>query len=285
MTEPATEESLWDLSIGYLGLGMSCEFGLMQRYCGAEPLDLFRFGYMPLDGLLAQIDAGFKAFTDLSMLTIEPDKYCHEFVVRERTSGITLHTEKYLGQSSVHEVTHQEFRRIPRLVRKLMQELASGERIVVYCQEKLEPNEVAALHDALSRHGPLRLLVVSKALKPDDVGCVVRLADRSMMGYLDQVQPLRFARYPSVDVWLAILRVTDRMSKNDSVPAGAVWRPRESDFDVPSNVEAHLFWRALGNRRRGNIALAVKLFAEYRRQIPDPRAFGCEFDAEFQWGG
>jgi hypothetical protein len=275
-------EQAESLLVGYVGLGMSCEFGLVQRYCGAEPLDLLRFGYMPLEGLIGQIDAGFNGFTDTCNLTVKPDRHWHEFTVKERTSHISLHTEKYVGRSSVHDVIRQEFRRLPRLARKLAQELAAGERFVVYCKENLQPSEIDVLHSALLRQGPVSLLAVTQTPAPSDVGCVVKVDDGRMLGYLDRVQPLTFARYPSVDVWLAILRLARRMFQDLSLGVGTVGRPRDDDFEVPVNVEAHLFWRAMGARRRGDCASARALFAAYRMQFPDPDAFGCEFDSAFK---
>ena len=281
MNDREQTQSLLELLAGYVGLGMNCEFGLVQRYCGAEPLDLLRFGFVPFDGLIGQIDSRFAVFTDTCNLSVRPDRLWNEFIVKEWTSGITLHTERYVGRCSVHEVIRQEFRRIPRLARKLVQELAAGDRIVVYCMEDLQPGEIDALHGALRRQGPVCLLAVTQASEPCDVGCVVKLDDGCLLGYLDRVQPMAFARYPSVDVWLAIVRLARRMFRDRSLGVGTAVRPWDDDFDVPVAVEAHLFWRAMSSRRRGDHEASTALLAAYRGQFPDPNAFGCEFDSVF----
>ena len=276
--------TVWDLVVGYLAIGVNCELGLVQRYCGAEPLDLLRFGFMPLDGTIHQIDVGFAAFADLSTFAIELAKHGNEFMLREPTSRILLHTEKYAGQHTTEEVMRQESRRIPRLARKLAQELALGERVAVLCMDDPQTNQVAALQGALLRHGPVNLLVITQAPTPDDIGCVVQLGERLTMGYLDRVQPVGFARYPSLDIWLAIMRVTERKMQDFSVSVGSVERPVEADFDVPSTIEAHLFWRAQQAWRLGQHDAARALFAAYRQQFPDPNAFGCEFDTQYAMG-
>ena len=273
--------SLSETMIGYVSLGRDCAFGMMQRYCWVEPLDLLRFSSSPLPGLLRQLDSGFDAFKTIAASDVRLDRSGAEYRVWVGSTGISLHTGQSVAQYSSDDVLRQESRRIPRLARKLLAELEAAERVVVYCREEILDADIVALHTALWRHGSVRLLAVAPAPAPDLVGCVLQHGDGTLLGYIDRVCMTEWARYPSFDVWLAIVRLSDRVFGGPVLPVGTIVRPEPEDFDIPAEVEAPLLWRALAALRRGETVLGARLFAEHRRAFPNPGDLGCEFDSVF----
>ena len=78
-------------------LGLNCEFGLVQRRAGAEPLGLLRFATSPLPALLAGLEARFDglgdpAAMDLAEVPFSPGSNSCEWIVRDRRFGFVFHT-------------------------------------------------------------------------------------------------------------------------------------------------------------------------------------------------
>jgi hypothetical protein len=277
--------ALAELLASFMSLGSNCELGVVQYYCGVEPLDLLRFGWVPFAGLIGQLDAAFAAFANPDKMVIGPDQFGFEYMLREPTSGIRLHTGQRVSEIAVDTMSPREVRRVTRLARKLLEELRDGDRIAVYCGDGLGEAEIATLRRALSRHGSVRLLAVTSAPSLEDIGCVRRWDDLTLLGFLDRVSPPRWARYPSVDIWLAMLRAADRMFRASTSPPGTTVRPFVEDFALPANIAAPLLWRALAAQRRGDTASATALFRAYRETDPRPEALGSEFDHQFLGSG
>jgi hypothetical protein len=61
-----------DLTLGFENLGDNCEFGIVQRRCGAEPLGLFRFSSTQLKPLIAGIRNRFTGMAEHGNLRLEP---------------------------------------------------------------------------------------------------------------------------------------------------------------------------------------------------------------------
>ncbi len=278
--DSSATEALSELMFRYVSIGEGCCFGVVQRYCRIEPMDLFRFANMSLSSLIGQLDSRLESFRGLARLTVTPDRTGREFFVREPTAGISLHTGQRVGTCTAEQAMEREFRRIPRLARKLLQELETGERIALYCQRTINDDEISALRAAIARHGPTRLLVVTETQDPKLVGGVVKYSDSALVGYVDRIGLTDWARYPSFDAWLAVVRTAERMFADPSIPSGTTMYPRTEDFGIPSGVGWPFLWRALAARRLGDIGLARALFAEHRRECPNPGDWGCEFDSE-----
>ena len=61
-----------DLMLRFESLGQNCEFGLVQRRCGSEPLGLLRFASTPLPHLLAAFEGGFEGLGGPDAIEIIP---------------------------------------------------------------------------------------------------------------------------------------------------------------------------------------------------------------------
>jgi hypothetical protein len=64
-------------------LGDNCEFGLVQRRMGAEPLGLLRFSYVELPLLVRGLRCGFEGLGDPNTVEVTAEGPDREFVVRE----------------------------------------------------------------------------------------------------------------------------------------------------------------------------------------------------------
>ena len=255
------ESSLSAVLKGFISLGINCEFGLVQRYCGVEPNDLFRFGISPLRDLIGQLDSRFSDFLDQSKLEFRPDDAWHEFLSGVFGTGIGFHTNLTLRSKSMHDVVKQEIRRLPLLARKLMAELEAGERCCVYSGGNLTEADALSLHDALLRYGPVRLLIVTNSVQDDDVGTVRKIREGLLFGYLDQVTPRFFARQPSLDVWLALLVVARAMFRYRTLLGpGSVVRAGRDAFLIPDEVQGAVRWRTLAALRSGDYDTTFLLY-------------------------
>ena len=277
MTTPlaadAEAAALKALMLRHVSLGMNCELGIVQRACGAEPLDLLRFALTPLDGLIGQLGAGFAAFADVANLSIEPDSGGWEYIAREPQSEIKLHTNILVKDRPETGLHAREGQRIGRLARKLLTELSTGSRTAVYCRGYLTEAVCIRLHDALLRHGPVRLFAVTQAPSRDMIGSVVKPRDRLTIGYLDRVTPVGYAAHPSLDLWLALLRLSERLLADPRATCAGVVRPSARDREIPRCVAKWQLWQARAARRQGDTNAALAAYRAYLCEVPnDPEA-------------
>src|ERR1041384_3955367 len=75
---------LRELMLRFESIGENCEFGLVQRRCGAEPLGLFRFASAPLPKLLAGLGARFEGLSHPDNLDVQLSQNGREYLVTDR---------------------------------------------------------------------------------------------------------------------------------------------------------------------------------------------------------
>jgi hypothetical protein len=187
-------------------LGDNCEFGLVQRRCGAEPLGLLRFSNLSLPQLIRGLDSGFAGLGDPANMAFELDNgQRREFVVSDRSFGLVFHTFIHEGEAVESELIAQQTTRLLFLRRKFLEDLANGEKIfVIKRNEPLAEQEMFVLHGALRRHTPNTLLYVVPATPEHPPGTVERIAPGLLRGYIDRFAPRGNAHDLSLEVWLAL---------------------------------------------------------------------------------
>jgi hypothetical protein len=187
-------------------LGISCELGLVQRHCGAESLGLFRFGFTPLDGLVAALDNDFAAIGDPSQIAvISANK---EWVTHHRTYGFEFHTERQIQDASRETIRGLAAAHFEFLARKLREDLADGEKLFFYRPENPgAPAEAChALSASMGRYGSPALCWVDIAPRPECAGQAEWIVPgRLMAGYLDRFASTRFAAGAPFSTWLALI--------------------------------------------------------------------------------
>ncbi len=187
-------------------LGDNCEFGLVQRRCGAEPLGLLRFANLELRQLLHGLDLRFEGLGEHGGLEFWlSDGARREYVIRDRRYSLVFHTFLYQGEVSEDELLEKQSRRLGFLVRKLLQDLESGEKILV-CKRNipLMESEILALHAALNRFGRNTLLWVVLADDDHPAGGVDKILPGLLRGYVDRFAPYENAHDLSLEPWLSV---------------------------------------------------------------------------------
>ena len=208
------------LLLNFESLGSNCEFGMMQRHHGAEPLGLFRFSYTPLDGLLAALEGDFHTagFRDSASLVLNAETREYELV--DEQYGFEWHTWQYEGQTNATTLERQELVRLPYLVHHFYETLEDGDKIFVVRDESGPTSQakIERLLAALSRHGTVTLLWVSIVTDGHATGDVEYLSKRLMRGWIDRLTTRSGAINASMPAWRIICQRAYQMWVADQAP-------------------------------------------------------------------
>ena len=184
----------------FCSLGQNCEFGFAQRFCGAEPIDLFRWAASPFRVLMDLLRDQFVGIGDGLTLRTLPDR---EYMVQNPRYGFEWHAWAKEGEIEPDQLIQRESVRVPRIAEKMVETLADGDRIFVRLTRA--PDAVAqgrALLAAIRERGPGRLLCVGE--DPARAGMVEDAGKGLLLGYLDAFEDI--VQLAHTDVWLAVCR-------------------------------------------------------------------------------
>ena len=194
------------LAPNFESMGENCEFGLVQRRCGAEPLGLLRFSSTFMRALIRGLDTGFDGLGEPE--DIEPylsGASPREYMIHEKKYGLDYHSFIYEGQRSIWLMREQEAARLKYLRREFVEELAEGEKIFVYKRNSAVTDaEVLPLLMALRRLGDKTLLWVVPAERNRPPGSVEVLMPGLLKGYIDRFAPEHDAYDFSFENWMKI---------------------------------------------------------------------------------
>jgi hypothetical protein len=200
-------------------VGENCEFGLMQRRCGAEPLSLLRFANTLLPSLLRGLQTGFEGLGELDDLAFRlQGKTKPEYIIQEKSYGLVYHTFRYKGEIDEDKFIVSEAARLKFLVRKFVEDLQGGEKIFV-CKRNipLREEEILPVLTAINAYGPNTLLWVVPADEKHPAGSVERIMPGLIKGYIDRFAPNENAHDLSLEVWLEICANAFRLRSEASV--------------------------------------------------------------------
>ena len=199
--------------------GDNCEFGLVQRRCGAEPLGLLRFSNLELPQLLRGLDNRFEGLGEVNSLELSLDQgNPPEYVLRDRGYNLVFHTFLNAGTAREEELLAQQSGRMQFLRRKLLEDLANGEKIfVVKRNVLLTEHEMLPLRMALQRYGANTLLYVVPSADHSP-GTVVQVAPGLLCGYIDRLAPHENAHELSLAVWLRLCINAAKLTAKDARP-------------------------------------------------------------------
>jgi capsular polysaccharide biosynthesis protein len=196
-----------ELVVAFESLGDNCEFGLVQRWAGAEPLGLLRFAGITLDRLLQGLKEEFSGVGTADTLEIYlAGEAPREYMVHETSLDIKYHTNITEAQIGPEELRQREARRLGFLRRKMLADLASGEKIWVWREmtaadaERLRP-----LVKLLRRFGPNTLLWVVAADEGHAPGTLERLDEGFLKGYVERLAAYADATDISPESWYVML--------------------------------------------------------------------------------
>ncbi len=193
------------------GTMMGCEFGLVQRAYGAEPLGLLRWSNIEQQHLSMALRERFAGMgtPEQTELYVTPPPH-REYAIRDRRYRMAMHTFLHADQVSADQVLRQSLARLGYLRRKLIEDLGAGEKIFVYRvpDRVLNEAELAAIRAGMQLYGDNVLLYVRLADASNPPGSVVRTGPGLMVGHIDrfQIAPDGEAGAPNPQGWLAVCR-------------------------------------------------------------------------------
>jgi hypothetical protein len=193
-------------------LGHSCDFGLVQRQIGVEPLGLLRFAgtktCQVFDGLLR----GFAGIGAPETIKPYVPHGFDEYWIHETQYGLFYHTFVPPHLTTPEHLVARESVRLPWLARKLMEDVGNGEKIFLLRRpEPMSTAEAIAVWAVLNLSAPNALLYLtvdgSRA-----VGAVDEVGPRLLHGNIDGVLG---DVAPSVSSWLAVCNNAYRLARID----------------------------------------------------------------------
>jgi hypothetical protein len=203
---------LHDLMLQFESLGQNCEFGLVQRQCKAEPLGLLRFSSTPLPQLLEALDERFEGLGAPETTKVNLSTNGREYMVHDSRFGFVYHAWVSAGEMAPEDVSRRELRRVPFLVRKLVEDLEAGEKTFVFKGMGAMPEEeVFPLAMTIRRYGPNTLLLVTLSDEEHRGGTVEARAPGFLVGYVDRFAPGDNAHDLLIEQWVKVCREAYRL--------------------------------------------------------------------------
>ena len=189
------------LVTSFESLGHSCDFGLMQREVGAEPLGLLRFAGSRTAHIFRGLMTSFaKIGLPGSVSTYVVDGF-DEYWIYDALFGLYYHTFISPNAAAPEQVVARETYRLPMLARKLMEDVDNGEKIFILRRpEPLSRSEALAIWAALNARARNTLLYLNNS-SGGAPGTVNELGPRLLCGHLDGMLG---DVAPSVGTWLSI---------------------------------------------------------------------------------
>lgn len=205
----------------FQSLGDSCEFGFVQRYAGAEPIDLLRlagFGApveLRLRLTIEALAAGFEGLGDPASVVCElrDDTHPRQYDIWDKRWGLLIHPERSENEISAEALLAQQARILAFRRRRLLEDLASADRIFVW-KANIPPAEpkVRELLACLLRYGPNRLLWVREAQDDKPPGYAEDAGGGLILGYVSRLAPYHDAANVDLESWLDVCRSALRVA-------------------------------------------------------------------------
>jgi hypothetical protein len=209
-----TGQNARDLMLNFESLGHNCEFGIMQRHCGAEPLGLLRFVGITLPDLLRGLDCGFAGVGEERWLRVFLTETARpEFMVCDVRHNISFHSFRFGDETTAEQVRAEHSRQLKFCHEKFREVLQSGEKLFVFQRPgQLLAAQALPLLTQLRAHGPNALLFVTEGGEREP-GTVAQVGHGLYQGFIG-------AMAPSTDVGTCDLRAWLSICAN----AQALWR-------------------------------------------------------------
>lgn len=205
-------------------LGDDCEFGVVQRFAGLEPLGLLRFAFIPYHGLLTLLDHGLDRLGDPDDTTLTRDPR-GEIVVEIPSLGVRYHTDIFGREGEEPAILHDQLARLRLLGRKFREDLQSADKIFV--RKGADSADLAAmrtLHAALRRHGRATLLWLTLADGREPIGTVQVIEPGLLHAQIDRFAAFFDQPDLNLQAWLEICRGA-RLLRLIEAPPGTTRRP------------------------------------------------------------
>ena len=178
-------ENAADFYQRFESLGANCEFGLVQRRHGAEPLGLLRWPAITLPGILACLKNEFSELDDISNFSLFPGPHDDWDIM---TPHFSLHLYAKIGTVDEDTLLRSAFRRIQFMRRNLLENLEDAEKIFVFkeWQFRMSDTDITDIFNALRVYNTEnRLLAVRLTRLGDPAGSVSEVSEGLWSGYVE----------------------------------------------------------------------------------------------------
>jgi tetratricopeptide (TPR) repeat protein len=198
-------DTLRALFMGFESLGDTCEFGMVQRRFGAEPISLLRWTSTAPEHLIQAFDTDFAGVGEPEFTRVEASAH-GEYTTMDRRYHMFSHTFTQSTAAPLEKFTAQHLKRMQYLRRKLLEDVAAGEKTFVYKAERgVTDEQASALFGSLRRFGgPVRLLCVRLADAGHACGEVIAMGEGLYIGFIDRFSTVDI----HVDAWVELCRKT-----------------------------------------------------------------------------
>jgi tetratricopeptide (TPR) repeat protein len=214
-----------DLLLNFESMGVNCEFGMVQRRCGAEPLGLLRWVWLQTDALTKALRQRFDGVGDADKVRLAIDETTREFYIHEEASGTVMHTFKMEAEigAEVEKFRLQMAKRLQYLRRKFIDDLGAADKIFVYkSYVDVSFEDILQLRDALNEYGPNTLFFLKVADAGNPAGSVQWAAPNLITGYMDRfITPGGHWDELSLPMWLTVVK-----------KAYALWRDSRTEQEI-----------------------------------------------------
>jgi hypothetical protein len=199
----------------FQSMGADCEFGLVQRQCGAEPLGLFRFSYIVLHGLIQCLRSDFSELNDENKLSLYLNS-TGEYVGEYKSLDLFHHTFVRNDQNlDIGDLHRKESARLKMMARLFKEDLEDGEKVFVLLRKfaPLDEFEVLPVISLMRHYNPKAALLWITVAGPDEthlVGQCEVVGNNLLKGYIDRFSGDRVSGYGdwstlSVECWKNIM--------------------------------------------------------------------------------
>lgn len=148
------------------GTGVGCEFGMVQRQLGYDAVGLLRWTQSDVAQLIDGLDSRFAGVGDPGQTILKTVRHSvdnEEYVTEDRRFYMLSHTFVRVSDAPAESMYRQTCRRLRFLRDKLLEDLASADKIFAFkASRPISDDEARALHAALRRHGDAALLCVMR---------------------------------------------------------------------------------------------------------------------------
>lgn len=152
------DAAIRSMMLQFESLGDNCEFGIVQRRYGAEPLNLFRWSGSTTETMTEAIRKKFDGVGDPENTLVKSGGL--EYYIEDVQFGFITHTWIPETQADKDNLRRKMCKRIAWLKEKLIEDLRSSRKIFVFRTEEVSLEELEIMHDACLEIGPVRLLCV-----------------------------------------------------------------------------------------------------------------------------
>lgn len=195
-------EGLKKLLLQFESLGDTCEFGMVQRKYGADPLGLLKWATTSPEQLVAALDARLAGVGEEQYTVVEALR--GEYISRDKRYFMQSHTFTPSTAEALEPFTKRHLRRLQFLRRKLIEDLQAASKIFVYIFDLgiSEQNARLILNAARRYNDKVSMLFVNVTQDKRLLGRI-QIVDRGLyMGLID--------RYSTVDInydaWVVLCR-------------------------------------------------------------------------------